>query len=175
MWTAFAARFPDAAAHGHRRQPPRDQPTVRRARDSCCTRVRRTNWPPTAGSGYVAPDWTTVASYHRFGYDELGNQWLDETRSQNSVLWSTTPTIHDGFQRRQYDPNGRRTDYDASTLATWTRWWSTTPPRPAPRRSTPPLTATTWPGALAQVTNAAGNVTSLGYDLLGRKTAMSGP
>ena len=97
-----------------------------------------------AGSGYVAPDWTTVAGYHRFGYDELGNLWLDETRSQNSVLWTTT-TIHDGFQRRQYDPNGRRTDYDADAFGNLRQVVEYNSAWPAPRRSTRPPTATTWP------------------------------
>ena len=127
-----------------------------------------------AGSGYVAPDWTTVASYHRFGYDELGNQWLDETRSQNSLLWSTT-TIHDGWQRRQYDPNGRRTEYDADAFGNLGR---VVEYNTASAGTTAVYTTTysyNLAGTLAQVTDAAGNVTSMGYDLLGRKTAMTDP
>ena len=60
-------------------------------------------------------------------------------------------------------------------LATWTRWWSTTP---ASAGTTAVYTTTysyNLAEALAQVTDAAGNVTSMGYDLLGRKTAMSNP
>ena len=36
------------------------------------------------------------------------------------MLWSSV-TIHDGWQKRQYDPNGRRTDYDSDAFGNLAR------------------------------------------------------
>ncbi|MCB0189087.1 MAG: RHS repeat protein, partial [Caldilineaceae bacterium] len=123
-----------------------------------------------AGSGYSAPSWSSVANYHYLQYEELGNVWLDETKSTTSVLWSNM-SIYDAWQTRVYDPQGNRTDYDRDgfgNLAKVTEYTSST-------MSFATTYAYDWQQNLTSVTDAAGNVTTMTYDLLGRKLTMSDP
>jgi RHS repeat-associated protein len=120
------------------------------------------------GSGYVAPSWPSLASYHAFTYDERGNLKKDETFSGNTALWSTQ-TLIDGWTKSVYDANGNRTDYASDAFGRLTQ---VTEYAPATQS-----TFYSYNGRddLTQVTDAASNITTIAYDLLSRKTSMTDP
>ncbi len=121
-----------------------------------------------AGGGYVAPAWTTLANYQYYSYNELGQQWLAETKSYATTLWSDV-TIFDAWWQRHYDPNGKRQDTYLDVFGQAAQ---------VVEFNTSPYTTTytfNLAGNLTGVTDAAGNASSMTYDLLGRKTAMSDP
>jgi RHS repeat-associated protein len=141
----------------------------------------------TPGSGYLQPAWTSLSNYGYFEYDPLGRQNLAQTRSGASALWSAV-TVFDGWQTRAYDARGgtsplggNRTDYtyDAfDQLAGVTEYKSVSGATQTYNTSySYDLRGGTSPsgGNLTGVTDAAGNVTSITYDLLGRKTGMTDP
>ena len=119
----------------------------------------------------AAEDWATVTNYRYLVYDDLGNLWLDETRTVlGFTLWSTT-TIHDAWQTRTYDPRGNRTDYEQNALGQLVKVTE--------YNVNSAVYNTTYvydlQGNLTSVTDAANNVTTITYDLLGRKQTMLDP
>jgi RHS repeat-associated protein len=123
-----------------------------------------------AGSGYVTPTWSSLANYSYTTYDELGRALRRETRSGATQLWATRAT-YDGWTTAAYDANDHRQDATADAFGQTVR---------VTEYNTGGVTYTTnytysLTGALAQVRDAASNVTIIGYDLLGRKTSMSDP
>ncbi|RME50333.1 MAG: carbohydrate-binding protein, partial [Caldilineae bacterium] len=123
-----------------------------------------------AGSGYAAPNWSTVNNYHYLHYEELGNVWLDETKSGSSVLWSDV-TIFDAWWRRHYDPNGNRMD---NYLDAYGRLVQV-----AEFNVGGAAYNTTYSydvqGNLTGVTDHLGHTTSMSYDWMGRKIGMTDP
>ena len=122
-----------------------------------------------AGSGYVAPTWTSLMNYQRFEYDELGNQTKVATMSQGAELFSSE-TTYDAWRTAFTDANGHVTERFADAFGQLRR---------VVEHNNDGNYTTLYlydlAGNLTQVTDAAGNVTTLGYDLLGRKTTMTDP
>ena len=126
--------------------------------------------PGIAGSGYVTPTWPSLAHYSYTTYDELGRALRSETRSGATPLWATRAT-YDGWTTASYDANDHRKDAAVDAFGQTVQ---------VIEHNTGSVTYTTnytytLTGALAQVRDAAGNLTSISYDLMGRKTGMSDP
>ena len=125
----------------------------------------------TAGSNYVLiANWNTATNYHQFYYDELGRTTKDETRYLANVLWSSQ-TVYNAWQTQQYDPNNHRRDATSNAFGQLVQ---------VTEYNVGSVTYNTsyaydTQGNLTQVTDNAGNLTTLSYDLLGRKTAMTDP
>ena len=127
----------------------------------------------TAGSGSLSPVWSTLAGVHVFTYDALGRQVKDETQSSGSALWHSV-AAYDGWNQTVTDPNGHATDYAYDAFGQLIA---------VTEHNNPGGSAVTYVtayqydtvGNLTQVADHAGNVTSMSYDLLGRKTAMTDP
>ncbi len=121
-------------------------------------------------SGYAAPVWNSVANYHQYAYEELGRVWLDETKASSSALWSDV-TIFDAWWHRQYDPNGNRTDTYVDGFGQ--------PAQVTEFNSGGASYNTSYvydkQGNLTGVTDHLNNSTSIQYNLLGWKTAMTDP
>lgn len=123
------------------------------------------------GSGYVAiTNWNTAPNYHQFYRDEVGRLTKDETRYQATVLWSNQ-TLYNVTQTTEYDALNHRRDTDSDAfghlLAVTEYNVGSTFYNTFYRYNTQ--------GNLTQVTDNAGNITTISYDLLGRKTAMTDP
>jgi len=129
-----------------------------------------------AGSAYSLPGWTSIPNYHQFVYDELGRTTADQTRALSSLVWDVV-SVYEGWQQRTYDANNTstanntgRTDANTNAFGQLT---SVVEYNGAASYTTG--YAYDLAGNLTGVTDHLGNVTSMSYDLLGRKTAMSDP
>ncbi|MGB5051542.1 MAG: RHS repeat-associated core domain-containing protein [Caldilineaceae bacterium] len=122
------------------------------------------------GTAYSPPNWNTVTNYHQYAYEEMGRLWLDETKSNSSVLWSDA-TIYDAWWQRRYDPNGNRSDTYLDAFGQ--------PVQVTEFNSGGASYNTTYAydkqGNLTQTTDSLGNNTWMAYNLLGWKTSMTDP
>jgi len=122
-----------------------------------------------AGDDWLPPVWNGIANYQQFEYDELGNQTKVETRSHGNILFSSQ-TQYDAWRTAFTDANGHQTErfvdafgrlrqvIEHNNTGNYTTYYDYD-----------------LAGNLTQVTDAAGNITTLSYDLLGRKTSMTDP
>jgi YD repeat-containing protein len=124
----------------------------------------------SAGSGYVAPTWTSLSSYRRYAYDELGRPVRDELWYLNSRKWCSEET-YDGWLRSHKNENLRQSDYTVDGFGRLVQ---------VKEYNSGGATYTTqyaydYQDNLTQATDAANNVTTMSYNLLGWKTAMTDP
>jgi RHS repeat-associated protein len=130
----------------------------------------------SAGSGYLAPSWSTVVQYQQHTYDELGRTTKSETRASSTILWDVV-LVYDGWQQRHYDPNNTSTSNNVGRTDSHYNAFGQLTSVVEYNGASSYTTNYSYDlaGNLSGVTDHLGNVTSLSYDLLGRKTAMSDP
>ncbi|MCP4128503.1 MAG: RHS repeat protein, partial [Gammaproteobacteria bacterium] len=124
----------------------------------------------TAGSGYVAPVWTSLANYQQLHFDELGNVTKTETKSYSSVLFDSE-SEYDAWEQRHWDAGNNQVDYQYNGLGNLVEVTE--------HNSGNATYVTSYDydlaGNLVQVTDDASNSTTMSYDLLGRKISMNDP
>jgi RHS repeat-associated protein len=114
-----------------------------------------------------------VPSQTRLSYDLLGRTTSEQLWSMDVMKWQTT-YAHDGDQTTVTPPSGgaSRTEWDAHGRTTKLRVYAN-----AAATGTPETTSYVYNrlDALTTVTDPAGNVTTYGYDLGGRRTSTADP
>ncbi|NJM39329.1 MAG: carbohydrate-binding protein [Anaerolineae bacterium] len=127
-----------------------------------------------AGSGFVAPTWTSLMSYNEAGYDEQGRQTVTIQKSLTTGLFTTT-TAYDGWVTRSYDANGNRKDSEVDAFGKLAKVTEYNYIAGTGNVTYTTLYAYDLKGSLTRVTDTLGNTTVITYDLAGRKTAMADP
>lgn len=122
-----------------------------------------------AGSGYMVPDWQTLANYQYTQYDELARPTRIETRSGASTLW-VERTSYDGWLQSAFDANDHRTD---SYLNAFGKTWRVVEYNDGATYTTD--YAFDARDNLVSVTDALSHTITLSHDMLGRKTGMTDP
>ena len=126
-----------------------------------------------AGSDYLTPTWSSLVGVHQFSYDALGRATKDEMQSNGTALWHTA-TTYDGWEQTVTDANGHATDYSYDAFGQLT---TVTEQNDEGSGAVSYTTGYQYNllGNLTQVTDHASNVTTMSYDLLGRKSGMTDP
>ncbi|MGB1252641.1 MAG: carbohydrate-binding protein, partial [Candidatus Promineifilaceae bacterium] len=121
------------------------------------------------GSGYVAPNWNVQAGYSQMSYDDLGRPITTEWKDGATTILSTSHS-YNGWRTTLTDANGSRTEQlnDAFGQLVEVKEYNGTDEYVT-------LYAYNLQGQLISVRDNNTNVSTMSYDLLGRKTDMNDP